>query len=113
MSSLFGAWAITLPTFTRRSLSSLENSTSTHLLRYLFLISTSRISENFRFSFTMILHDQTLTEQGLSAVRQETVGYDASNPVEPSRIVGKNFLLDLRPEPFHRLELGNCVELAR
>jgi hypothetical protein len=61
----------------------------------------------------MILHDQTLTEQGLSAVRQETVGYDASNPVEPSRIVGKNFLLDLRPEPFHRLELGNRVELAR
>ncbi len=38
--------------------------------------------------------------------------YDASNPVESSGIVGKNFPFDLRIEALHRFEPGNRVELA-
>jgi hypothetical protein len=38
--------------------------------------------------------------------------YDASNPVESSGIVGKNFPFDLRIEARHRFEPGNRVELA-
>src|SRR5215831_7109151 len=63
MSSLFGAWAMTLPSFTRRSLSSLENSTSTHSLRYLFVISSRRIRWKLPLSALMILHDQALTDK--------------------------------------------------
>ena len=37
----------------------------------------------------------------------------ASNPVESSGIIGKNFSFDLRIEPLHRFEPGNRVELAR
>lgn len=37
----------------------------------------------------------------------------ASNPVESSGIVGKNFSFDLRIEVLHRFEPGNRVELAR
>ena len=39
--------------------------------------------------------------------------YDASNPVESSGIVGKNFPFDLRIEALHRFEPRNRVELAR
>jgi hypothetical protein len=38
--------------------------------------------------------------------------YDASNPVESSGTVGKNFPFDLRIEALHRFEPGNRVELA-
>ena len=37
----------------------------------------------------------------------------ASNPVESSGIVGKNFSFDLRIEVLHRFEPGNRVELGR
>src|SRR5262245_5874823 len=62
MSSLFEAWAMTLPSFTQRSLSSLENSTSTHSLLYLFLISSRRINGNFRLLY-VFLRNQTLTDK--------------------------------------------------
>jgi hypothetical protein len=41
-----------------------------------------------------------------------TSNYDASNPVEASGIVGKNFPFELRIEALHRLEPANRVELA-
>src|SRR4029453_5630882 len=39
--------------------------------------------------------------------------YDASNHVESSGIVGKNFPFDLRIDALHRFEPRNRVELAR
>jgi hypothetical protein len=43
---------------------------------------------------------------------QPPANYDASNPVESSGIVGKNFPFDVRIEALHRFEPGNRVELA-
>jgi hypothetical protein len=44
--------------------------------------------------------------------RSQKENYDASNPVESSGIVGKNFPFDLRIEALHRFEPGNRVEFA-
>ena len=77
-----------------------------------------------RFTLTFESNAEMLANSGRTGKSKDLVqpapkknnvfwgNYDASNPVESSGIVGKNFPFDLRIEALHRFEPGNRVELA-